>query len=382
MLILISGCAPLDSTDSQTTSEEDGGGDQGPDDRSLRLVPSRPNLFLGQTLQLNAVLGNIFGTDSLDGEPISWMVSDPSIASIDEQGRVTGAAVGESTIVMQVGSDMVEAPLTVVQRDLVDLLITPSRLTTQEGEAHQLSASGRFTDGSSISLTSSVTWTSSDPQIVTVDALGLAEALTPGEAQISISLPEFPELPLEPLEVVVQPSNTSSTGAMLTVSPGAARISIGDTLGMRAMVRYANGAAEDVTDQVQWSSSDETIAQVDEQGLVEGLLEGSAELQAHMNSLSSEASQITVAQLYSPISLTVTPTVATASVGATLDFELMAQYAQGPPRVVTATAAWTSTNPSIATVSSGRLTTHASGQAQLNALYGGLMKLVQITVTP
>ena len=72
-----------------------------------------------------------------------------------------------------------------------------------------------------------------------------------------------------------------------------------------------------------------------------------------------------------------------SAIGETSQLTAIAKWPDGTTRDVTADVRWTSRNPSVATVSSSGLATAVGfGAAQIEGLYGSLMTIFQIGVTP
>jgi uncharacterized protein YjdB len=80
------------------------------------------------------------------------------------------------------------------------ITITPNPASAAPGFNVQFNASGNYSDGSTSNITNSVTWTSSNPLVATVNASGLATALASGVTTITST------------------SGTVSAGATLTVN--------------------------------------------------------------------------------------------------------------------------------------------------------------------
>ena len=53
---------------------------------------------------------------------------------------------------------------------LTSLAVTPANMSVSAGTKQQMKATGTFSDGSTSDLTASVTWTSSDTSLATVDS--------------------------------------------------------------------------------------------------------------------------------------------------------------------------------------------------------------------
>lgn len=70
---------------------------------------------------------------------------------------------------------------------LASIAITPSPASIGAGSSVQFTATGTYTDGSTANITSSVTWSSSNPAIATVSSTGLASGAGGGTAIITAS---------------------------------------------------------------------------------------------------------------------------------------------------------------------------------------------------
>ncbi|MUK51575.1 hypothetical protein GNP88_21110, partial [Aliivibrio fischeri] len=84
--------------------------------------------------------------------------------------------VTEGIIAVEASKDSIEsntANVTVTSAVLKSIQVTPANPTMAKGNAVQLIAQGMYSDGSSVDISSSVAWTSSNTDIVTVTADGL-----------------------------------------------------------------------------------------------------------------------------------------------------------------------------------------------------------------
>ena len=108
-------------------------------------------------------------------------------------------------------------------------------------------------------------WTSSDESVVTVDQNGNVKALKAGTANITLKTSDGKYSVTCKVTVVsekISPSSVSISGNSV-VAPG-------DSLKLRAVIKPSNATNQNVT----WSSSDASIATVDEDGNVKALKEG------------------------------------------------------------------------------------------------------------
>jgi len=163
----------------------------------------------------------------------------------------------------------------VQQRTLTSIQITLAQATVADGLTDQLTATGKYSDGSSQNLTASVTWTSSATNVATVSA-GLVMTLAQGTTEITGSL-----------SGVTSPPVTVTVGApivkTLVVSSTSQSIAQGTTVQFTAIGTMTDNSTQNVTGSVTWSSSNPSVASINvngASGLAMGLTAGSSMISA------------------------------------------------------------------------------------------------------
>jgi uncharacterized protein YjdB len=142
------------------------------------------------------------------------------------------------------------------------VIVSPDSATVEEGETAQLNVVLRDQTGLALSGRE-VTWTSSDPDVATVDANGLVQALNAGTATIrATSEGRFDEATI----TVIEPP------FVITVSP-IPDLRVGRT--HQAIVSDGDGQAL-TGSRVQWESSNSAVASVSADGRVTARLPGEA----------------------------------------------------------------------------------------------------------
>jgi hypothetical protein len=153
---------------------------------ALRVEPADSMLAVGATRQLRAI-----GTMSDGSMPdvtamVMWTSSVPARATITNPGGLArGVAVGATTITASSGAIMGSTTLTVTPVELVAITVTPAAPTVIAGQTQQFTATGRYSDDSTMDLTATATWASSVPAVATISAAGLATTLAGGTTTIS-----------------------------------------------------------------------------------------------------------------------------------------------------------------------------------------------------
>jgi Big-like domain-containing protein len=115
----------------------------------------------------------------------TWESSQPSVASVDASGVVTGvAAGGPVTITARAQGQSGTAQITVIAVPVATVALTPATATAALGETTPLTAAVRDADGNALTGRT-VAWTSSDPTIATVSSAGVVSPVVPGTVTIT-----------------------------------------------------------------------------------------------------------------------------------------------------------------------------------------------------
>jgi uncharacterized repeat protein (TIGR01451 family) len=120
---------------------------------------------------------------------VTFSSSNPAVASVSQTGLVTSGANGIATIsVSAQGVPVVQVPITV--KSLVSIVPSPTSIAFNEiGRVQTLTISGQFSDGSQQSLTSGLSFISSNPSVARVDLSGVVTSVGNGTATITVSAP-------------------------------------------------------------------------------------------------------------------------------------------------------------------------------------------------
>lgn len=234
---------------------------------SVTIDQEAPKVTVGGTTKLTATVTPDYATDST----VTWSSEDPGIATVDpETGVVTGVAVGEATITATAGgktdSVVVSVEAGTIAVTGVELNIGSSTLTV--GQTSQLEAKVLPDNATN----KNVTWTSSNTAIATVDENGKVTTVSAGEAIITVTTVDGGLTASCTVTVEdVPPVIVDVTGVTLDKS----EMTLYDdnkTGTLTAIVSPSNATNKDVT----WSSDDETIVTVNENGVVTPVSAGTA----------------------------------------------------------------------------------------------------------
>ena len=115
--------------------------------------------------------------------------------------------------------------------------------------------------------TQGVVWASDNTDVATVDEDGIVTAVKAGTATITVSVKGQPEIKAT-CTITVKSSTIAVT--KLTLSESSAEVSVGKTLPLTCTIEPTNATNKELV----WSTTDETIATVDAQGVVTGVKAG------------------------------------------------------------------------------------------------------------
>src|SRR5437763_1492493 len=335
---------------------------------SVDLTPPSATVQVGQTVQLTAIPRDANGA-ALSGRVVTWSSSNTSVASVSPTGLVTGVVAGSATITATSEGKSGTASITVTNVPVATVDVTPPTATVQAGQTVQLTATPRDANGAALSGRT-VTWSSSNTAVATVNSAGLVAGVTPGAATITATS--------EGKSGTASITVTNVPVASVDVTPPTATVQAGQTVQLTATPRDANGAALSGR-AVTWSSSNTSVATVSSAGLVSGVTPGSATITATSEGKSGTAS-VTVTNV--PVaSVDVTPPTATVQAGQTVQLSATPRDANGAA-LSGRTVTWSSSNTSVATVSSAGLVSGVTpGSATITATSEGKSGTASVTVT-
>src|SRR6266404_671776 len=157
--------------------------------QSIAVTPVSPSMAAGLSQQF-AATGTYSdnSTQDLTGAA-TWNSSNTDVASVSSTGLASALTAGTTTISATVLSVSGSTTLTTVAPPLLQSIsVTPANPSVAIGQNQQFVATGLYADGSTQDLTSSVSWSSSQPAIAAITTAGLASGLSGGSTTIAAAL--------------------------------------------------------------------------------------------------------------------------------------------------------------------------------------------------
>lgn len=208
----------------------------------ITISKTSASIERGQTIKLSATTSN--------NSKVTWKSNKPSIATVDENGTVTGIKPGEAIISANADGSSSTCKIKVKSPTIV---LNKTNITLYRCQKAKLTAT--------VSSNISPTWKTNKKSVATVDAYGNVTAIKHGTATITATvdgvsksctvLVEKPTITLSTSEVSLKAGNTATITA--TVSSG-----ISPT----------------------WSSSNSNIVTVDTKGKIKAIKKGKAYIYA------------------------------------------------------------------------------------------------------
>jgi hypothetical protein len=321
---------------------------------------------------------------------VTWTSSGGAVSisnTAPDQGRATGTTPGSVTVTARMGAVSGTADLTVSAAQLTSVTVTPYNPNLPIGASVTCNATAGFSDGSTLDVTGSASWTSLDNSVATVAAGGVTTGVAVG--QTSIRATYLGVSGTTPVTV------TDAALASIAVTPAGPTVVKGTTRQLTATGTFTDGSTADLTTTVTWSSGSGN-APVSNLAGSKGVVTGSGvggpvAITATLRGISGNTGvSVTTATL---VRVDVTPVEPVLPIGAVQAMVATAVYSDGTTQDVSATAVWTSSAPSIATVNaSGSVNPLALGGTTVTATFGGRSgntvvdvidaRLTAITVTP
>lgn len=332
----------------------------------LTLTPTALEVPLGDGVRVSASIE----PSNASNQTISWAISDTSIASVDSTGRVFGLSYGNtfltatadglSTTIPVKVSNITIIPITSIelsvgslnlgvgQSDKVYVNILPANATNQV-----------------------VNWQLSDDSIATIDSNGIVTALGVGGCYLTATVGDFSKsipITVTALDGIIYPTHLTLNYASLSLASGESQV-------VSAIVYPSNTTNQIVT----WSSSNSAVATVSSNGRITAHSSGTAyitaavgavskSLEVQVGAVANEGAISNIVLNYSSFSL---PVGGDDTLEATI-------Y---PATALTTSVTWSSSDPSIASISStGVVTAHAVGTAELYATADGVTVMCTVTV--
>ena len=340
---------------------------------SISVSPSNITLVYGTSEAEANLEATILPDNAEQDKTITWRSSDDSVVTVSQNGKITAVAKGTATITANLSNGMAATCEVTVFVPITTYEVTNgTEIELYKDQTHTIETRILPNDPS---VSKVINWTSDDDTIATVSSNGTVTAVGFGTTTIRGTLEDDEEVTVS--IKVIRPINN------VTISQRTLTLDRGDSQNDHATLSLSIDPPEaDGNKTVQWRSSDDTVATVDENGLVTAVGNGTATITGYIDNEyvqeeKSDSCEVTVVGIISSISI-----LEGSEINVTKGRTVQLQTSIFPDNPTeTPTLTWSSTDTSVATVNSyGVVTGKDRGDATIKVKVGNTQNAVEATI--
>lgn len=243
---------------------------------SVAVLPGSADLIVGEA-RLMVASASTSNCTSTPGT--TWTTSSADVARIDAGGIVTAVSRGSAVVTARIGGSTGTAAITVREPPIARIDVSPGTTSMEVGGSVGLSATTLDAQGG-VLTGRTITWSSQNPTVATVDQTGLVRAVGSGQATIAAAA-----------------EGVTGT-AVVTVSPAAVAtvtVEFADSTLVPGQTVLASATLRDVAGNVltgravTWATTVAAVATVDATGRVTARAAGTARIVAQSESVIGDA---------------------------------------------------------------------------------------------
>jgi hypothetical protein len=267
---------------------------------TLEVAPASGTIVTGREGQLTVTRRFPGGQVEDVTTRVAYTSSNRNVLGVSESGKLIPGDQGGSAVI-RVTDPRSEAFTTAVfsvvppRVESIDVIPSPA-VVMAPFDRRQFEARGRFSDGTTQTITGKVQWSSSNEAAAIVGRTaadnGLVAGIAPGDA---IIVARDSETGVEGRTTVFVRGSGPRLVAIV-VEPNPATLTVGGINAFAANGLYDDGSSKAITTQVQWSSGDDTILTIDGNGVGTGVKIGSTAVTAFVNDVQLKASAAVTVQ--------------------------------------------------------------------------------------
>lgn len=309
----------------------------------IKVSAEAKSAYVGETLQLTAE----YTPDNASIKAVTWTSSNPKAATVDENGLVTGVGKGTASIkaTAKDGSGRSASYSVTILQQPESITLKESDVIVNIGSYKTLKA----TVSPSNTNNKKVVWSSSDESIAKVNQSGRITPVAPGVCTITCQSQAFPAV------CATATVHVHQLVKKITFAEKEVSFPVNSTMQVFWEISPQNATDQSVT----FFSNKESIATVDENGVITGHKRGSCTITVKAADGSGKQARIKV-NVLQPVE-GVHMKNDTLSVG--VDETITATAVLEPSDASNTRMTWVSADPSIATVKGSRNKPSITGQA-------------------
>jgi trimeric autotransporter adhesin len=315
--------------------------------KSISLSPLNPTLAVGGILQAEATATYSDSTTAIVSQNsfASWSSSNVAIATVSNSGtKGLISGVSNGSVNTQINYKALSAALVTTVSSITSISVSAGIVSGGVGSQALVTATGQ-NSSSTFDITNSATWTSSNPNIATVNN-GIINYISAGTAVITVSYAG------RSAAVTVNVKNKTLVSLSVTATGGVSSVQINGTKKLIATAAYSDSSTEIVTSSVVWSTSSDVIITVSNavpnNGRITGVAAGSATLTATLGAV--QGSLLVNSIAVSLTSIAITPHDVLVTSNTSYNLRATGTYSDLSSADITDLVTWSSSNTTVATV--------------------------------
>lgn len=312
--------------------------------RAIQVNPATASIRAGDSQPFSAT----FDADPGVSTAVVWTSNEPSIATVNTSGIVTGVTPGNAVIrATSVADPRKSATGTILVTPARGVVVTPTSADLATAETRTLQVIVNIEPG----LSTAVTWRSSAPAVATVSGAGLVRAVAFGTTTITA---------VSVADTLLRGTATINVVPVvrgITVAPTTSTLNIGLTQQLTATVNAEGSLPKTAL----WRSNNPGVATVSATGLVTAVAVGSATISALATADTTKVATAAVQVAPRPITVSIVQRVVGLNPGNT---STLTATVNGDPGISSAVT-WTSSAPAVASITQAGLVTALTGGTTL-----------------
>ena len=251
----------------------------------LKLSSTNENIFVGNTVYIKATIIPNNATD----KSVSWESANPNIATVSK-GMIQGKGVGTTTIKAITKNKKITKTITVTvkQIELKSLSISDNNVKIGKGGEFSYSLSYNPSNATN----KSVTWTSSNPSIASINNKGIVTAHNLGTVTITATSSNGK---IAKSTLIV--TNENIPAISIKLNSNLYNVKVNGSVGATSIISPSTTTNQKVT----WKSNNSNIAKIDANGKIIGIKEGVVRITATTNNGKSASAFVVVKNTNPPV---------------------------------------------------------------------------------
>jgi len=352
---------------------------------TINLIEPINNLYEGNSSKLNFEIIDSKG-QVVENPSVMWSSSEPTLVQVDQSGNIQGLTIGSSIITLTTEIDGTEYTeehsLTIIP--LPAISITNVIETLVEGESHRFVS--KFDDqaeGENLSI--ETTWSSSDENVIEINEQGTITALKAGSAEIEVSTSYKGQQYSTKISISVT-AKPQIVDPELIITSDISQLKVNNSENLSVL--FTDDSGDEAETDVNWSSSDDSIISINQNGQIEAISIGTATITATTSYDGQEIEDTITIMVFVDPEVRITNDISRLELNDRVNLNYSytddSGQEQSPQSV-----SWESSDPSIVSVNSnGRITAIGIGSAEItvttsedNQTYTDTVT-IQVFVTP